>query len=82
LGNLSTGLGVKTYNIIFKNLETEDMPSKQIVNFYPKTRKLILSKGDVIYGIFYKDAYLTDTMYQGDKINPEEPEKDVDVDSV
>jgi hypothetical protein len=83
LGNWSTGFGVKTYDIIFKDLETDDIPNKLILNFYPKTGKIILSKGDVIYGIFYRDAYLTDTMNQVDIINPEaEKIADNEVDSI
>ena len=70
-GNWSTGFGVKTYTILFKDLDTDDFPSKQTLNFYPKTGKIIMSKNDVIYGMFYKDAYLTDTMYLVDKIKPE-----------
>lgn len=72
LGNWSTGFGVKSYDLVFSDLETEDMPHKQTLNFYPKTGKLILSKGDTIYGVFYKDSYLTDTMYQTEIIKPEE----------
>jgi len=78
LGNWSTEFCVKTYDILFKDLESGDMPSRQTVNFYPKTGKLIMSKGDVIYGIFYKDAFLTDTMYQANKIKPEEEVEEED----
>lgn len=59
------------YNIEFKDLEDENFPNKQKMTFYPKIGKLILSKDDVIYGIFYKDSYLTDSIYEIEEIKPD-----------
>lgn len=75
LGNWSPGLGSKTYEIQFYDLETEDFPEKQTMTFYPKTGKMILSKNDTVYGVYYKDAYLTDTIYEVTDIKPEKNEE-------
>lgn len=71
LSNWNTGLDSKTYEITFYDLETDDFPKKQKMTFYPKIGKMILSKNDTVYGMFYKDAHLTDTIYDVSEIKPE-----------
>lgn len=74
-GNWSTGFDQKSYTAVFQDLETEDFPKKQMMVLYPKTGKLILSKGDTIYGVFFKDCFLTETIYMYKNLAPIEDEE-------
>jgi hypothetical protein len=76
VGNWFPGLGAKTYDAFFDDLETEDFPERQKMIFYPKTGKIVLTKGDIVYGIFFKDSFLTETIYSIDTLVPEEEESD------
>lgn len=67
IGNWSTELNTKAYTVTFGDLETNDFPKKQNMIFNPNSGKIVLSKADTIYGVFFKDSYLTDTVYR-DKI--------------
>jgi hypothetical protein len=75
-GNWSTGLNTKSYTILFSDLETDDFPKKQNMVFNPNSGKIVLSKADTIYGVFFKDAYLTDMIYQDKIIEPQELEEE------
>ena len=67
MSNWSTSLKPKTYDLLFSDLETDDFPKKQNMVFNPNSGKIVISKADTIYGVFYKDSYLTDTICK-DKI--------------
>jgi hypothetical protein len=75
-GNWSMGLNTKSYTILFSDLETDDFPKKQNMVFNPNSGKIVLSKADTIYGVFFKDAYLTDMIYQDKIIETQEPESE------
>jgi hypothetical protein len=72
LGNLYSRLNTKSYSVSFSDLETNDFPKKQNMVFNPNSGKIVLSKADVIYGVFFKDSYLTDTIYNDEMIKPDE----------
>jgi hypothetical protein len=74
--SLSISLDTKSYTVLFTDLETEEFPKKQNMVFNPNSGKIILSKGDVIYGVFFKDSYLTDMIYQDKIIKPQASESE------
>ena len=74
LSNLSMGLNTKYYTALFSDLDTNEFPKKQNMIFNPNSGKIVLSKADTIYGVFFKDSYLPDTIYQDKMLAPEEPE--------
>ncbi len=49
----------------------EHFPKKQMIHYYPKQGKLIISKDDVVSAILYKDNDISDQM----RITPEELEE-------
>lgn len=63
MDNLMIGFNTRTYTACFHDLETDDFPSVQSLVLFPKTGKIILSKGDTVYAILYKDSILTEAIY-------------------
>lgn len=77
-GNWSSvgGLGKKVYSITFEDIETENIPHEQTLTLYPQSGKLVLSKGDTVYGVFFRDSEMTSDLYKTKKVEVEEVEDD------
>ena len=59
--SLSMGID-RTYTAKFSDLETEDFPSVQSMALH-KSGKLVLSAGDTVYAVMYKDGISTDALH-------------------
>jgi hypothetical protein len=49
-----------TYSITLSELETDLWPTQMTMRHYPDTSKIILSAGDNIYAVFYKNPVLSE----------------------
>lgn len=58
---------IREYTCKFEDLNNSNMPNKVKLEYYPKIGKIILLKNNKMFGVFFKDAVMTETMYKGAK---------------
>ena len=56
----SEGGECREFDVVFKDLETELMPKKMSMKYYPSTCKIVLCDGGKVYAVFFKNPVLSE----------------------
>lgn len=55
--NLNADINQKRiFTIYFKEIESDDFPTKQTLEFYPAVGKIILRQKNTVFAVLYKDS--------------------------